>query len=885
MSMIGVVLRGAGFLVVVVVTGLVAMAPGLALAQSGTWTTNGTGGTRSWSNTSNWSGGIVASGSGNTARFNSSALSSGTTLLDTSGTIGNITQSPSNVRVIDGSGVTLTLQTAAGSTPILSVTSASGALGIVPAIAGTQGFSKTGAGTLILGGTNTFTGTASLQTGTTTISNTSALGASGAGNETVVSSGAQLRISTSGTIAESFTVSGRGGPAEGAIRMVSPSTATISGDITLSGSAEFFATNGTSLTLAGNIGGTGSFMSRHGGSSGDITITGNLANNGWLQKVSGGGATSRLTLSGSNSYTSSTALDSGPTTLNNASALPATTALSLTGASTTLDLNGYDTTIRTFGWRADGVNAADQNNSNNGTITDTSSSSGTSTITVTSGSFVLGTAINNGVNGRKLALRVAGDNVSNLELRGALSTFSGGLTLLTGSGNGTRLSIRVPVVNVGSPGAITSSPFGTGTITLGLSSADKVQLMPDAGSYSGGVGSTILNDIIFNSAQGTDFASGVLVNATETTFAGTLVAGQASITIATGGAVPNSLAVMSGRITSTGSSGGLVLRDSGVVPGITVRLANATGTANDYQGTTSIEANTTLLLGAANQVPNGVGKGNVSVSGTFNLGGFSETINGLSGFGSVTGTSGTPTLTLGDGDATDSFGGVLRNTAGLLSLVKIGSGVQTLAGANTYSGSTSVSAGTLLVNGNQSAATGAVTVASGATLGGSGTTGGAVSILGGAIVAPGSGVGTLTVSNAFTLADSSILNFQLNPLDNTVGGGINDLITGVSNLTLDGVLNVSGAGDWTSVADFTTWRLFNYTPGTLTDNLLALGTTPALGSGRFFQIDTSTPGQVNLIAVPEPGAVSLLAVLALGGGLLVRRHSRAGKARTTGARR
>jgi hypothetical protein len=28
---------------------------------------------------------------------------------------------------------------------------------------------------------------------------------------------------------------------------------------------------------------------------------------------------------------------------------------------------------------------------------------------------------------------------------------------------------------------------------------------------------------------------------------------------------------------------------------------------------------------------------------------------------------------------------------------------------------------------------------------------------------------------------------------------------------------------------------------------------------------------VNLIAVPEPGAVSLLAVLALGGGLLVRR--------------
>jgi fibronectin-binding autotransporter adhesin len=378
------------------------------------------------------------------------------------------------------------------------------------------------------------------------------------------------------------------------------------------------------------------------------------------------------------------------------------------------------------------------------------------------------------------------------------------------------------------------------------------------------VGSTILNDIIFNSAQGTDFATGVLVNATETTFAGTLVAGQASITIATGGVAPNSLAVLSGRITSTGSSGGLVLRDSGVVPGITVRLANATGTANDYQGTTSIEANTTLLLGAANQVPNGVGKGNVSVAGSFNLGGFSDTINGLSGSGSVDGTSGTPTLTLGDGDATDSFGGVLRNTAGLLSLVKIGSGVQTLAGSNTYSGPTSVNAGTLLINGDQSAADGAVTVASGATLGGSGTTGGAVSILGGAIVAPGSGVGTLTVSNAFTLASSSNLNFELNPANNAVGGGINDLITGVSNLTLDGVLNVSGAGDWTSVADFTKWRLFNYS-GTLTNNLLTLGTMPTLGSGQSFQIDTSTPGQVNLIAVPEPSTLALLSGLAVVG--------------------
>jgi hypothetical protein len=36
---------------------------------------------------------------------------------------------------------------------------------------------------------------------------------------------------------------------------------------------------------------------------------------------------------------------------------------------------------------------------------------------------------------------------------------------------------------------------------------------------------------------------------------------------------------------------------------------------------------------------------------------------------------------------------------------------------------------------------------------------------------------------------------------------------------------------------------------------------PSLGSpGRFFQIDTSTPGQVNLVAVPEPGTLALAGV-------------------------
>jgi autotransporter-associated beta strand protein len=52
-------------------------------------------------------------------------------------------------------------------------------------------------------------------------------------------------------------------------------------------------------------------------------------------------------------------------------------------------------------------------------------------------------------------------------------------------------------------------------------------------------------------------------------------------------------------------------------------------------------------------------------------------------------------MTVGDNDQTSTFSGVIKNTAGTLSLCKLGSGTLTLAGANTYGGNTALSAGTL----------------------------------------------------------------------------------------------------------------------------------------------------------------------------------------------
>ena len=186
------------------------------------------------------------------------------------------------------------------------------------------------------------------------------------------------------------------------------------------------------------------------------------------------------------------------------------------------------------------------------------------------------------------------------------------------------------------------------------------------------------------------------------------------------------------------------------------------------------------------------------------------------------------------GDATTD-GGLTKNGAGTL----------TLSAINTYTGTTTVSAGKLFINGNQSTATGAVTVASGATLGGSGTIGGAVTIQNGGILAPGNSPGTLTVAS-LTLNSTSVLNYELGQAG-TAGGSLNDLTQDNGALTLDGIINISqsAGGSFTPGV----YRLINYNTGsTFTNNTLNIGTVPSGVTASDLRIDTtSVAGQVNLV--------------------------------------
>ncbi len=95
----------------------------------------------------------------------------------------------------------------------------------------------------------------------------------------------------------------------------------------------------------------------------------------------------------------------------------------------------------------------------------------------------------------------------------------------------------------------------------------------------------------------------------------------------------------------------------------------------------------------------------------------------------------------------------------LSNLVKSGTGTWTLSGTSYYTGTTTVNAGALVVDGATDAAS-AVTVNSGGTLGGSGTINGSVSIASGGTLLAGStnNLGTLTLANGLSFTDSGSTN-------------------------------------------------------------------------------------------------------------------------------
>ncbi len=136
-------------------------------------------------------------------------------------------------------------------------------------------------------------------------------------------------------------------------------------------------------------------------------------------------------------------------------------------------------------------------------------------------------------------------------------------------------------------------------------------------------------------------------------------------------------------------------------------------TGTGFSGVNAIAATPrlTIDLGAVarlggtgdDQIDNTV---DVVANGTFDFNGHNEAFHGLSGNGSVLNSlaSSSSTITLGQGDfygqIPASFSGSISNGSGTVSLIKRGGLTQSLYGACTYTGPTTIGDGTLAVNGS-----------------------------------------------------------------------------------------------------------------------------------------------------------------------------------------
>ena len=215
-----------------------------------------------------------------------------------------------------------------------------------------------------------------------------------------------------------------------------------------------------------------------------------------------------------------------------------------------------------------------------------------------------------------------------------------------------------------------------------------------------------------------------------------------------------------------------------------------------------------------------------------------------------------------------------RNGVGLVNpvnnLIKAGTGVLTLNGNNTYPGTTTIEAGTLLVNGNTSGQGNYFVKATG-TLGGTGSIGlapgASVTVEPGGFISPGLSPGVITINGDLLMDNGSGYVWEL-------GATAYDQIAITGSLTLGNwTLHVVDAGGVAHLPERFYLFLGSFTDFGTPD--VDFSQAPLWGqnsTGLTFGFDATGIYITGLASLPEPGTLTLLA---LGGlGLLARRRSR-----------
>jgi fibronectin-binding autotransporter adhesin len=710
-------------------------------------------------------------------------------------------------------------------------------------IAGASTLTKTGTGTLILGGTSTYSSVTAVSAGILRVQSNAGLGATSAG--TTIASGSAVEIDGSGlSIGEPITsLNGTGISAAGALRNLANDN-TWSGALTMVASSRVNSDSGT-LTLSGGV--TGNTFTLTAGGAGNMLINSVIATTtGGLTKDGAG----TLTLSAAATYTGATTVSVGTLKLAVANALSASSAVTVS-AGATLDLDGFSETLGSL------AGAGSVTSSVAGAVTLTTG--GLNTSTTYSGVMSNGSGIVAVVKIGSGILTLSGINT----FGGSTSINAGSISIAADSGLGTPPGSPTPGHLTLSSGTLITSVSFTLDPNRGIALAGGGTISPNSGittTYAG---------IIAGSATLTKTGTGTLVLSGVNTYSGatTVAAGTLSIAAdAALGAAPGS--PTAGQLTFSGGTllasatftldpnrgvaltgagtfsvnAAVTLTYGGVVAGSSTLTKAGTGVLvlsgiNTYTGSTTVTAGT-LSISADNAL--GAAPGSPTATQlTFNGGTLQATASfALDVNRGITLTAAGTILV--DPSITVSYSGVI---AGASTVTKSGTGTLILSGSNTFSGATTVSVGVLRIQ-NAAAlgtAVGTTSVSSGAALE---IDGSGLSIAEPIISLTGTGVANAGAlrnlandnawSGAITLAGTTRINSDGGTLTFPNGIGVN-----TRALTIGGAGNTSSAALAGTTATLTkdgggnlTLTAANTYTGTtaISAGTVILGVTNAIGS-------------------------------------------------------
>ena len=522
-----------------------------------------------------------------------------------------------------------------------------------------------------------------------------------------------------------------------------------------------------------------------------------------------------------------------------------------------------------------------------------------STITVAGNTNIVGSATNTLTisNGGTFATGANFNyDLTNLNIGGGGSRFELG----TGGTGGAMTQLNSITIASGGTFAVNQSD----AVTQGTEFGNTIT---GAGSFEqSGIGTTTLN-VANGHSGGTTLSAGTLV------LGDAAAAGTGAITLS-GGTLEIAANNIANDISAAGSTTivnntGTLQLSGGSVTGtgtLAFSVANQTRLFSDlsgFSGTISHDNDAGGQLRLWNQPADLSGTKIVTSGGTSGGGllfinsGNDHTIGELSGTGGTILMRGGNGLTLTVDQSTDTtYSGLLQdgdaNRIG--TLVKDGSGTLTLNFANTYTGTTTVDTGTLIIDGIQSGATGAMTINVNGTLAGSGTIGASLLTVNG-VIAPGNSPGTLATGSQLWNNGGSYL-WEINDSAGAKGGdfGWDWLdITGDLNLanlstggfTID-ITSLTTANDPGLAAGFDYSGLAYGDPFGTSFIIASADTISGFDAGLFTLddsafvngkldwsiIESGTDLVLSAVFVPEPSSTTLLG---LGGLALALRRRRA----------